>query len=397
MSETCALVAAGAVSALGATLPAMWPRLLEGDTGGLSIRGDLVAGRELVVADVASELPDLPASLARYACRNNALLLAAYAPLARDFERVLGSCDPSRIGIAIGTSTSGSAEGEAAIYQCYDRGALPEEFDYAQLEFGGPAEFLAARLGVTGPAYAISTACSSSARALVSGRAMLHAGLCDAVLAGGADSLCGLTTYGFSALQAVAPEVSNPFSENRNGLTLGEGAALFLMTRESGGIQLLGVGDSCEAHHMSAPDPEGVGAESCMRKALADASLQPADIDYLNLHGTGTQLNDAMEAKAVDRIFEDVPCSSTKPLVGHTLGAAGAMEAAFCWLALSEAADGDLRVPVHRYDGAYDENLPRLNLIRENSSLPRSGRAALMSNSFGFGGNNCSLVLGHAT
>ena len=157
------------------------------------------------------------------------------------------------------------------------------------------------------------------------------------MIAGATDSLCGLTTNGFAALQVLSEGITNPSSVNRDGLTLGEGSALFLVTRDAGGIQLCGVGESSEAHHMSAPDPDGLGAEQAMRGALADAGMRPAEIAYLNLHGTGTSLNDRMESSAISRVFGvSPPCSSTKSLVGHTLGAAGAMEAGFCWLVLRE-------------------------------------------------------------
>ena len=217
-------------------------------------------------------------------------------------------------------------------------------------------------------------------------------------IAGGSDSLCRLTTNGFSSLQAVSAQPSNPFSVNRDGLTLGEGAAVFLVTGEAGGIQLAGVGESSEAHHMSAPDPEGVGAEASMRGALADAALPPEAILYLNLHGTGTPLNDAMEGAAVHRVLGNaVPCSSTKPGVGHTLGAAGAMELAFCWMALQTRQGGSIDLPHHAFDGKRDPEIPPIRLCgREETASASANSAYVMSNSFGFGGNNCTLILGKA-
>jgi 3-oxoacyl-[acyl-carrier-protein] synthase-1 len=184
-------------------------------------------------------------------------------------------------------------------------------------------------------------------------------------------------------------------SRNRAGLTLGEGAALFLLTREPGGIQLLGVGESSDAHHMSAPDPGGRGAEACMRGALEDARARPEEIAYLNLHGTGTPLNDAVEGAALMRVFgRPIPCSSTKPLVGHTLGASGALEAGFLWLMLSRRRGQQLRLPPHCWDGQADPDLPHLHLAERGATVEPDGRALLMSNSFGFGGSNCTLVLG---
>ncbi len=371
----------------------MMPRILACDPGGLSVRNDLVAGCDLTVADVTSSLPALPPSVAHHNTRNNALLLRALEPLRPALDRAVASFGPHRIGIVIGTSTSGTAEGERAIFECYDNGALPADFDYGMLEFGGPAAFLREYLQTTGPAYAISTACSSGARALASGRSLIRAGFCDAVIAGGADTLCRLTTNGFSALHAVSPTVSNPFSRNRCGLTLGEGAALVLMTAEETGIQLLGVGESSEAHHMSAPDPEGRGAEASMRGALDDAGIDAKAIAYLNLHGTGTELNDAMEAKATSRVLgREVPCSSTKPLVGHTLGAAGALEAVLCWWLLQRGTAA--APPPHCYDGDYDPEIEPIRMADRETRVALDDGAALMTNSFGFGGNNCTLVIG---
>jgi 3-oxoacyl-[acyl-carrier-protein] synthase-1 len=266
-----------------------------------------------------------------------------------------------------------------------------------QLELGGTAGFLAELLDLRGPAFSVSTACSSSARALVSARSLLALGLCDAVLAGGADSLCALTTHGFASLKAVASDVTNPFSVHRDGLTLGEGAALFLVTREAGSIQLLGAGESSEAHHISSPDPEGLGALASMRGALADAGARPDAVAYLNLHGTGTRLNDAMESRAVAEVFgTQLPCSSTKSMVGHCLGAAGAIELGFCWLALRERRDGELPLIPHCWDGAVDPELAPIRLAGRGESVAAPDPCLLMTNSFGFGGNNCTLLIGAA-
>ena len=213
------------------------------------------------------------------------------------------------------------------------------------------------------------------------------------MLAGGADSLCRSTQAGFTALEAVSPERCNPFSKNRKGINLGEGAALFLVTREGRGPRLLGGGESSDAHHVSAPQPEGLGAAASMRQALASSGLRADQIDYLNLHGTATTLNDAMEALAVAAVLGGaVPCSSTKPLTGHALGAAGALEAAFCWLLLSEA-NSEGRLPPHIWDGEADEKLPRLAFVAKDGRLGRRLNNA-MSNSFGFGGSNASVILG---
>lgn len=390
----CALTALGMVTALGGRVEEIWPRVLAGDQSGLVRREGLVAGRSMLVGEVSAPLPALPARLRRYACRNNALALAALRQIEADVAAIAADVGPRRVGVVMGSSTSGVAAAEAAIAEHARSGSLPAAFDYAQFEFGGLAEAVAACAGVEGPAYTLSTACSSGARALESARALLALDACDAVIAGGADSLCRLTAGGFTALQAVSEAPSNPFSANRSGLTLGEGAAIFLLVRRAGGVQLLGAGSSSEAHHMSAPEPDGRGAEAAMRAALADAGVAAGDVAYVNVHGTGTPLNDAMEAAALHRVFGRVPCSSTKPLVGHTLGASGAIEAGFCWLMLARAAGAELLPPPHRWDGCADPALPALDLVAPGRRLECGSRAVALSTSFGFGGNNCALVLG---
>lgn len=384
------------VNALGADRDTIWRRALAGDQSAFCVRPELAAGRDLLLAAVDDAgLPRIPPALARFACRNNAFTLAALLQIEDAVRDVIRAVGAERVGVVMGTSTSGSGECEAAILHSYDHGALLPEFCYEQLELGGTADFLAELLDLRGPAFSISTACSSGARALASARSLLALDVCDAVLAGGSDSLCGLTTHGFSSLKAVAPGITNPFSRNREGLTLGEGAALFLVTRAEDGIQLLGVGESSEAHHISSPDPEGRGAAASMRQALDEAGVSASQVAYLNLHGTGTRLNDSMESRAVAAVLGvDTPCSSTKPLVGHCLGAAGAIEAGFCWLALDARRDESLPLLPHCYDGEADPELAPIRLVGAREAAPDAADRVLMSNSFGFGGNNCSLVLG---
>jgi 3-oxoacyl-[acyl-carrier-protein] synthase-1 len=398
MPTPCSLAAMGMVNALGADPDAIWRRVLAGDQSAFAPHPELAAGGDWLLGAVDdARLPRIPDGLARYACRNNAFTLAAFQQIedaVRDVVRAVGA---ERVGVVMGTSTSGSAECEAAILHEIRHGSLLPEFRYEQLELGGTAGFLASLLDLRGPAFSISTACSSSARALVSARSLLALGFCDAVLAGGSDSLCGLTTHGFASLGALAPGVTNPFSLNRAGLTLGEGSALFLVTRDAGGIQLLGVGESSEAHHISSPDPEGAGAATSMRAALEDAGLEAEDVAYLNLHGTGTRLNDSMESRAVAQVLgSQVPCSSTKPLVGHCLGAAGAIELAFCWQALKARQADSLPLIPHRYDGVPDPELAPIHLAQVGQVARASGACAVMTNSFGFGGNNCTLLIGEA-
>jgi 3-oxoacyl-[acyl-carrier-protein] synthase I len=388
----CALVALGMVNALGRSAEEIWPRLLAGDQSHFRLRDNLVPGRGLIVAEVPGRLPAVPTRLRAYACRNNAMSLAALEPIEARIADAIATVGRDRVAVVMGTTTSGVSDAEAAIRHRFATGKLNDSFHYDQLELGGAAAFVAELLGVTGPSYTISTACSSGARALASARSLLRLGVCDAVIAGATDSLCGLTTNGFAALQAISDEITNPCSVNRKGLTLGEGSVMFLAMRGAGGIQLRGVGESSDAHHMSAPDPEGQGAERAMRAALLDAGLSPPEIAYLNLHGTGTAQNDLIESLATARVFgESPPCSSTKSLVGHTLGAAGAMEAGFCWLVLADESEGELPLIPHVYDGMLDPKLPGVRLATKGM---RVAAGPVLTNSFGFGGNNCSLVLG---
>ncbi|HUR28429.1 MAG TPA: beta-ketoacyl-ACP synthase [Planctomycetota bacterium] len=389
----CALEALGLVTALGPSALANLPRLIRGD-GGLVSRTGLLPDRALLVGAATERLPKVPDTLAEHRCRNNQLALLALTEMRGALDDALRRFGPARIGVVAATSTSGTAETGEAVRQIRGGGERPADFHYSQFEHGGLARFIAASIGVLGPAYTVSTACSSSAKALVSARSLLRLGVCDAVIAGGVDSLCPLTACGFTALEAISPERSNPFSKNRRGLNLGEAAALFLLTRDEGGIQLRGAGESSDHHHMSAPDPTGAGAERAMRAALEDAGAKAGEILYLNLHGTGTPLNDAMESKAVERALGlAVPCSSTKPLTGHTLGAAGAVEAAFCWMMLSSERQGEIALAPHVFDGQRDEELPAIRLAAHGEKIRPRGRRLMMSNAFGFGGNNCTVIL----
>jgi len=393
------LNALGVVCALGRDKREVARNLFAGDCSGMRDTTGWVTDRSLPVAAVRGELPPIPAGLTRQSTRNNQLLLDAALQIREDIERAIQTCGRDRIGIVLGTSTSGIDEASQGLAHYIREHQFPADYDYQQQELGAPANFLADWLQLSGPAYVISTACTSSARALMSAQRLLDLGLCDAVLCGGVDSLCKLTLNGFSALEAVSEQRCNPFSVNRNGINIGEAAVLFLMTKNAGNSQpiaLLGSGASSDAHHISAPEPTGRGALQAMGKALSRAGLQPGQIDYLNLHGTATQHNDAMESLAVTALFpHGVPCSSTKPMTGHTLGAAGALEAAFCWLSLC-SENQKHALPPHIWDGQPDPELPTLKWVTPADRLTSIAPRYLMSNSFAFGGNNVSLIIGDA-
>ena len=390
---SCFITAYGLISALGEGVEASAEALLawqaKGSTPLTRHNQTLLDGRLTPVGRVEGELPAIPAALAPYASRNNQLLLAALAQIRPALDEALATFGPARVGLVLGTSTAGIGEAELAIAADRRGEAVPTAFDYRQQELGSPSEFLARHLGLEGPAYTLSTACSSSARAFISGQRMLAAGLVDAVLVGGADSLCGLTLNGFDSLESLSGTLCQPFDNDRQGINIGEGAALFLLSRQPAPIALLGAGESSDAWHISAPHPDGVGAEAAMGMALAQAGLTPEQVGYINLHGTATRLNDAMESQAVYRLFGDrVPCSSTKPLTGHVLGAAGAIEAALACLLLERA----LPLPPQRVMTGD----PALAPIRLVSGTTPLATPRILSNSFAFGGNNVSLLFGRS-
>ncbi len=336
------------------------------------------------------------AGLEAYDCRNNrmaqlALELDGFAgAVARARERH----GAARIGVFMGTSTSGILETELA-YQHRDpaTGALPPGYRYAQTHNTfSLADFVQRYLGLQGPAVAVSSACSSSAKVFGNAMRMIGAGACDAAVVGGVDTLCLTTLYGFHSLELTSHGPCRPFDAERNGISIGEGAGFALLERidartDASAGRLLGVGDSCDAHHMSTPHPDGLGARLAMQQALASAGLSAADIDYVNLHGTGTRTNDAAEDRAVSALFGATPCSSTKGATGHLLGAAGVTEIIVSILALERGL-----MPGSANTRQLDPAM-RCNYLVE----PRPARVRrVLSNSFGFGGSNCSVVLGAA-
>ncbi len=338
----------------------------------------------------------LPEALARYDCRNNRLTLMGletdgFGERVREATARYGA---DRVGVFLGTSTAGILQTELA-YRRRDpaTGALPDDFHYRTTHNAfSLAEFTRDHFGLTGMAMAISTACSSSAKVFAAAARQLALGTIDAAIVGGVDTLCLTTLYGFASLQLTSKNPCRPYDASRDGISIGEGAAFALLERNaspaSGTVMLLGVGESSDAYHMSSPHPEGLGARLAMEAALRSASLVTTDIDYINLHGTATPANDAAEGKAVAALFGDsVPGNSTKGATGHTLGAAGAIEALVCAMALTDG-----RLPGSPGTGALDPSIPiRYQLQGEDRALRHA-----LSNSFGFGGSNCSLILGVA-
>lgn len=344
----------------------------------VSLSGD-IPGRDIYFGLVPGELPTIAEP--EFDMRTNRLLLHAVQSFRTAIDSFLARYGSSRVAIVLGASNTGIDEAQRNVDRWLDEGAKPSEMQFSQIELGTPTDYLKRLLGVKGPVYTVSTACSSSTKAFAAARRLIELGIVDAAIVGGVDGRCRFAMNGFHALGALAQGRCRPLAEDRDGINLGEGVALFTLERververgEKVRVCLAGCGESSDAYHATAPDPEGHGAEAAMRAALADAGMTASDIAYLNLHGTGTLANDSMEMKAVGRIF-NLPESamnspfdlsgvrpvieSTKSMTGHCLGAAGAIEAAICWLYISS---GHVKGPA-------------------------------MSNSFAFGGSNASVIL----
>ncbi|KAF4533608.1 hypothetical protein B566_EDAN005655 [Ephemera danica] len=391
------LTAYTATTCLGRGIAATRAALRTGGSGLTPCAFETVRLETWIGEVAALDAQPLPESLTRYDCRNNRLTLMGletdgFAECVRAAAHRYGR---DRVGVFLGTSTAGILQTELAYRRRVPAsGALPADFDYRRTH--NPfslVEFTRDYFGLEGMAMAISTACSSSAKVFAAAARQLALGTLDAAIVGGVDSLCLTTLYGFSSLQLTSARPCRPYDAGRDGISVGEGAAFALLERDPvptpGTLLLLGAGESSDAYHMSSPHPEGLGAFLAMKAALRSAGLGAADIGYINLHGTATPANDAAEGKAVAALFGDrVPCSSTKGATGHMLGAAGAVEAVICALAL---ADGFL--PGSPGTSERDPAIPIDYLLAGRHAPIR----AALTNSFGFGGSNCSLILGVAT
>jgi len=390
------VTACSVVSACGAGTQALYQALLDG-------RHRLQPPRLFALdfptwcGEVAADLlPQLDPALQSFSTRNARLALAAINHpadgLRAAIERAVARYGSNRVGVVLGTSTSGVYETENAYTRLEQQGTLPAGYSLPdQHIWAATARFLQRALGLQGPCYAISTACSSSSKALASAQRLINTGVCDAVLCGGVDSLCPLTLQGFRSLDIMSERPCTPLDKDRSGISLGEAAGLLLLERPAGPfndcVHLLGCGESSDAHHMTAPHPEGKGAAIAMQRALQQAGLAAGAIDYVNLHATGTRLNDSAEMLAMDGVFgAAVHCSGTKGLTGHTLGAAGGVESIITWLSLKQGfrpGTCNLQQP----DAAF-----RCNIGRDSETGIEINHT--MNNNFGFGGNNTSLIMG---
>jgi len=348
--------------------------------------------------DTGKECINLPEKLSDFDCRNNRL---AYLALQQDnfTDEVLAAREKygaDRIAVFLGTSTSGIEQTELAYACLAENGEFPPDYKYAKTHNNfSLADFVQHYFELNGIAHVVSTACSSSAKVFSSAYRHMQAGFCDAAIVGGVDSLCMTTLYGFNSLQLISDKKCTPWGKERSGINIGEGAGFALVewsndaeesSTDKENIYLLGYGESSDAYHMSTPHPEGRGAAQAMQAALDSAGLPASDVDYINLHGTATQSNDSAEDKAVISVFgENTPASSTKGWTGHTLGAAGITEVIFGCLAIENNF-----MPINLNTLERDPNT-RVNIISEKNESPVN---KFLSNSFGFGGSNCSLLMG---
>ena len=372
-------------SALGSTREATLAALAEGRTG-------LAAPREAfafptTVGAVNGELPDLPRELERYTTRMSRMAMLLVGQLEGPLAKMRARWRPDRIAVVLGTSTAGAERTEVA-YRAYLAGeGLPDAYHFwCQHTYGAILPVLKALTGARGPGWVHSTACTSSAKPFGTARRLIDAGLIDAAIVGGIDTLCAMTVRGFHSLGALSATPCRPFSPGRDGTSIGEGGALLIVERDGEGPALLeGVGESSDAYHISAPHPEGAGAAAAIREALAQAGVGPESVDHVNAHGTGTRLNDTAESRAIAGVFgSGVPVVSTKGYTGHTLGAAGAVEAVMAILAI-EAGFVPGGLGLEALDPGIGLNLPR---ARTTGNFRR-----VLSNSFAFGGNNVSVLL----
>jgi 3-oxoacyl-[acyl-carrier-protein] synthase-1 len=342
---------------------------------------------ETLAGRVREALPELPPELASYGTRPARMAAHLVTQLEPSLRRARERWSPERIGVLLGTSTAGAEATENAYRQFVENGRLPDGYDFQhQHTYGAVLQVVKQLAGIRGPSWMISTTCTSSAKPLASAMRLISAGLLDAALVGGIDTLCAMTLTGFHSLGALSDVRCMPFSAQRKGINIGEGGSFLLVERKGDARALLeGVGESSDAYHISAPHPEGEGAESAMRRALAQAGCQPKDVDHINAHGTATPLNDIAEGKAIARVFgNEVPVVSTKGYTGHALGGAGSTEAVFSVLAIEEGF-----LPPSLGVEPIDPRLD-INVVREYTT----GRfRRVLSNSFAFGGNNVCVLL----
>lgn len=383
----------GVICAAGNNIEDVWKKISEGNQSGIK-KIKALSSKEFFAARVDDSFLS-PAS-ARYDMRIIRLESEAVSQIQDTINNAIKKYGNDRVAVCVGSCDNGSEFSLKGHRYYFENNIFQNDYSLEMQSADYVATYISERFNIKGPSLAFATACSSSAVAIMKASDLINAGFVDAVVVGGVDIVSDTVLLGFDSLEAVSSEKTNPFSKNRHGITLGDGAAFFVLSKDSfdSKVYLAGFGESADAYHMTSPDPSGSGAKIAMLNAIKCAGIDVCDIEYLNFHGTGTKLNDLMESKAVSAIFKDylVPCSSTKSETGHTLGAAAALEAAICQKVL-EAGKGSM-LPLQVWDGEQDTELPVLNIIDKNNICKNTGKKYVMSNSFAFGGANASLILG---
>lgn len=372
MQKTVYITKYDAICNLGSGIDEIYENALNAKSNFFTPDTDLIKGKEFLFGKINRELPVIAEEA--YNLRCNRLLLYLLNNMSNNIDLLIKKYGKNRIGVVTATTNSGIEE--------YEKDRNNKHF-----EIGNPAEFIKTHLGLTGFYESVSTACSSGIKAFAAAQKLINKNICDAVITTGVDSLAKLPIFGFNSLEVLSKDKSVPFSKNRNGINIGEAAALFIVEKEEKGIAIKGIGETSDAYHAATPDPKGYEAARAIKIALEKAGLSPDAIDYINLHGTGTVSNDLMEANAVYNIFGScTEASSTKPLTGHCLGAAASLETALCCHILKNQT-----IIPHIYDGDYDFSLPQINLI---TTPVKKQINNVLCTSFGFGGTNAALVLG---
>lgn len=370
-----------AVANTGDNISCMFQNILKEGADFLAPDDSVVKGSSFYLGRIKTDLPEIKDE--KYNLRCNRILLYCVEQIKDKIDAAVARYGNDRVGIVIGTTNSGVDEYE-----------LSGDIDHSQI--GNPAGFLHKFLGLNGYYSGVSTACTSGIKAFSTAKKLLDNDVCDAVIAGAADALCKMPVFGFHSLEVLSDKPSIPFSKNRNGINIGEGAGVFLLEKEpdsKSSVLLCAIGETSDAYHCATPDPEGVQAAKAIEKALSESGLKSEDISYINLHGTGTISNDLMEANAVYKVFKNsVPVSSTKSQTGHCLGASAAVEAALCCAMLDDAVNRDGYLLPHKFDGEFDDKLPQLSLVKYGQKSDKI--KYVMNNSFGFGGSNAVMILG---
>lgn len=386
----------GVVTCAGLDSHELWNSVTSGIQSGIK-KVKAADGESFFAGRIDDE--KLGGTTARFNMRIHRIQEMALEQISAQVESAKKRYGSSRIAVCCGSCDNGTEFSVAGHRTYFESGKFDGTYSLEMQGADYPATFIKEKYSLEGPCLAFSTACSSSAEAIIKGAQLINSGIADAVVAGGVDIASDTVLMGFGALEAVSSEITNPFSRNRHGITLGEGAAFFVLSKDDldeMNIELLGFGESCDAHHMTSPDPSGDGAYRAMKEAFEKSGLKPEDIDYINLHGTGTKLNDSMESIAVDRIFGQyrVAASTTKPFTGHTLGAGSAVELAICYEAIFQNRNSSSpKLPLQMWDGERDKELPELNFVGSAFATERKIKIC-MSNSFAFGGSNACLIVG---